>query len=120
MTAKGFDITSLIIIEWINFMLLLQILYNVIELDCYESPHRIFFASFNNDDNAFVQDLALELIICRKRKLSHVPVLRVEVADIATQTYQKNTKRTTMAMLRPGCRKLPKKCLTKDENFYRR
>ena len=73
-------------------MLLPQPCYNVIELDCYESPHRIFFASFNNDDNAFVQDLALELIICRKRKLSHVPVLRVEVADIATQTYQKNTK----------------------------
>ena len=64
-------------------MLLLQLFYNVIELDCYESLLRIFSASSNNDDNAFVQDLALELIICRKRKLSHVPV-SIGVADIAT------------------------------------
>ena len=69
-------------------MLLLQLCSDVIELDCQESPRSIFFASSNNDDNAFVQDLALELIICRKGKLSHVPVLIEEVADITFITSQ--------------------------------
>ena len=101
MTAEGFDITSLIIIEWINFMLLLQILYNVIELDCYESPRSIFFASSNNDDNAFVQDLALELIICRKRKLSHVPV-SIGVADVATHRRTRSRSSFIMCLFSLG------------------